>query len=171
MLIGIPFDIWLCLITVFIVLLEIFVCYKTYSKILKYLALSLLAYVLTAFFVKPDWLFIGKSTVLPQVQLSSNYLLNVVAILGTTISPYLFFWQASEEVEDEICEGKIPDIGVKRPRITKKNIVNMHNGWQYMSMTSLMKMRLAFRKTLIWPNVLALRQCAYMAMQRGSGCH
>jgi len=125
MLIGIPFDIWLCLITVFIVLLEIFVCYKTYSKILKYLALSLLAYVLTAFFVKPDWLFIGKSTVLPQVQLSSNYLLNVVAILGTTISPYLFFWQASEEVEDEICEGKIPDIGVKRPRITKKNIVNM----------------------------------------------
>lgn len=125
MLIGLPITFWLIAITGFIILLEILVSYKTYSRILKYLALSLLAYVLTAFVVQPDWLAIGKSTVYPQIQLSSNYLLNVVAILGTTISPYLFFWQASEEVEDEVAGGKLSDIGEKRPRVTKKNIMNM----------------------------------------------
>lgn len=125
MLIGLPMVFWLILITGFIILLEILVSYRTYSRILKYLALSLLAYVLTAFIIKPDWLLIGKSTVLPQIQFSSNYLLNVVAILGTTISPYLFFWQASEEVEDEIVQGKMDNIGDKAPRITKKNIANM----------------------------------------------
>ena len=125
MLIGLPTTFWLCLITAVIILLEILVTYKTYSKILKYLALSLLAYVFTAFIIKPDWLLIGKSTILPQIQFSKDYLLNVVAILGTTISPYLFFWQASEEVEDEIADGKISDIGTDRPCVTKANVLNM----------------------------------------------
>jgi NRAMP (natural resistance-associated macrophage protein)-like metal ion transporter len=125
MLLGLPTMFWLCLITMVIVLLEIFISYKAYSRFLKYLGLSLLAYVLTAFFIKPDWLSIAKDTVYPSIQLSSSYLLNVVAILGTTISPYLFFWQASEEVEDEIAEGKIPDIGVQRPEVSRKNIINM----------------------------------------------
>ena len=95
MLVGLPTIFWLCLITLVILFLEIFVNYKTYSKILKYLALSLFAYVLTAFIVKPDWGMILKSTVIPQIKFSGDYLLNVVAILGTTISPYLFFWQAA----------------------------------------------------------------------------
>ena len=125
MLVGLPITLWLCVITGFIILLEILVSYKTYSKILKYLALSLLAYVLTAFIIKPDWLLISKSTVLPQIQISSNYLLNVVAILGTTISPYLFFWQASEEVEDEISQGKLTDIGAEIPIVTKNNVLSM----------------------------------------------
>ena len=126
MLVGLPTIFWLCLITLVILFLEIFVNYKTYSKILKYLALSLFAYVLTAFIVKPDWGMILKSTVIPQIKFSGDYLLNVVAILGTTISPYLFFWQAAQEVEEEITKGKISDIGTGKPKITKKNITNMN---------------------------------------------
>jgi len=80
---------------------------------------------LTAFIVKPDWGIIVTSTVIPQIKFSKDYMLNIVAILGTTISPYLFFWQASQEVEEEISEGKIPDIGVKKPVVKKKNISNM----------------------------------------------
>ena len=125
MLIGLPSFIWLCIMTAFIILLEVFVTYKTYSKILKYLALTLFAYVVTAFIVKPDWGIIVTSTVIPQIKFSKDYMLNIVAILGTTISPYLFFWQASQEVEEEISEGKIPDIGVKKPVVKKKNISNM----------------------------------------------
>jgi NRAMP (natural resistance-associated macrophage protein)-like metal ion transporter len=125
MLIGLPFLFWLFLITGLIIVLEVFVTYKTYSKILKYLGLSLLAYVLTAFIVKPDWGIIIKNTVLPQIRFSGDYLLNVVAILGTTISPYLFFWQASQEVEEEISDHKISDMGVGTPKVTRKNIFNM----------------------------------------------
>src|SRR5665647_3536407 len=125
MLLGLPFFFWLILMTGFIIILEIFVTYKTYSKFLKYLALTLFAYVLTAFIVKPDWGIILKNTVLPQIQFSKDYLLNVVAILGTTISPYLFFWQESQEVEEEISEGKISDIGVGKPRVSRKSVINM----------------------------------------------
>lgn len=125
MLLGWPFLFWLCLMTGVIIVLEVFVTYKTYSKILKYLALALFAYVLTAFIVRPDWGIIAKNTVFPQIQFSRDYLLNIVAILGTTISPYLFFWQASQEVEEEIVEGKISDMGVGKPMVKQKNITNM----------------------------------------------
>ena len=102
-----------------------FVTYKTYSKILKYLALTLFAYVLTAFIVKLDWLNIAKNTVLPKIQFSRDYLLNVVAILGTTISPYLFFWQTSEEVEEEIFDDKISDMGDGTAAVTPQNVTDM----------------------------------------------
>ena len=125
MLLRLPFLFWLCLMTGVIIVLEVFVTYKTYSKILKYLALTLFAYVLTAFIVKPDWGIIAKNTVLPQIKFSKDYLLNVVAILGTTISPYLFFWQASQEVEEEIVDGKISDMGVGKPVVKQKNVADM----------------------------------------------
>ena len=125
MLLRLPFLFWLCLMTGVIIVLEVFVTYKTYSKILKYLALTLFAYVFTAFIVKLDWRIIVKNTVLPQIQFSKDYLLNIVAILGTTISPYLFFWQASQEVEEEIVDGKISDMGVGKPKVKQKNINNM----------------------------------------------
>jgi len=125
MLLGLPLFLGLFLLTGLIIILEIFVTYKNYSRILKYLALTLFAYVLTAFMVKPDWANIAKSTLIPQIHFSGDYLLNIVAILGTTISPYLFFWQASEEVEEEIADGKISDMGVEKPRVTRKNVNNM----------------------------------------------
>jgi len=126
MLLGLPFLFWLCLMTGFIIVLEVFVTYKTYSKILKYLALTLFAYVVTAFIVKLDWGIIVQNTVLPQIKFSKDYMLNVVAILGTTISPYLFFWQASQEVEEAIVDDKIPDIGVGTPAVSRKNVADMN---------------------------------------------
>jgi NRAMP (natural resistance-associated macrophage protein)-like metal ion transporter len=126
MLLGLPFLFWLCLMTGFIILLEVFVTYKTYSKILKYLALTLFAYVFTAFIVKLDWRIIVKNTVLPHIQFSKDYLLNIVAILGTTISPYLFFWQASQEVEEAIVDDKIQDIGVGTPAVSRENVADMN---------------------------------------------
>jgi NRAMP (natural resistance-associated macrophage protein)-like metal ion transporter len=125
MLLGLPFLFWLCLMTVLIVVLEVFVTYKTYSKILKYLALTLFAYVLAAFIVKLNWGIIVKDTVLPQIKFSGDYLLNVVAVLGTTISPYLFFWQASQEVEEEIADDNISDIGVGKPVVKRTNVTDM----------------------------------------------
>ena len=126
MLLGLPFLFWLLLMTGFIIVLEVFVTYKTYSKILKYLALTLFAYVFTAFIVKLDWAIIVKNTVLPHIQFSKDYLLNIVAILGTTISPYLFFWEASQEVEEAIVDDKIQDIGVGTPAVSRKNVADMN---------------------------------------------
>ncbi len=82
-------------------LLEIFTRYSRYVSILKWLCLSLFSYVICAFVVHVDWLGLAKAMVMPPLSLKSDYIMGIVAILGTTISPYLFFWQAEEEVEDE----------------------------------------------------------------------
>jgi NRAMP (natural resistance-associated macrophage protein)-like metal ion transporter len=81
-------------------LLQIFVPYTSYVKYLKWLTLSLFAYIATAFFVKISWGEVVQSTLLPRLSWDKEYLTGLIAALGTTISPYLFFWQASQEVED-----------------------------------------------------------------------
>jgi Mn2+/Fe2+ NRAMP family transporter len=81
-------------------LLQIFVSYNRYVRILKWLTLSVFAYVGVVFVLQVPWLQVAKSIALPSLQLKAGYITTVVAILGTTISPYLFFWQASQEVED-----------------------------------------------------------------------
>jgi NRAMP (natural resistance-associated macrophage protein)-like metal ion transporter len=83
------------------VLLEVFVRYSRYVSVLRWLTLSLFAYVATVFVVGVPWLTVARELVLPPVRLSGDYLTVIVAVFGTTISPYLFFWQAGEEVEDE----------------------------------------------------------------------
>ena len=80
--------------------LEIFARYANYVAVLKWLTLSLLAYVATAFIVPIPWLTLAHDLVVPAISVKPEYLTVVVAILGTTISPYLFFWQAEQEVED-----------------------------------------------------------------------
>ena len=82
------------------ILLEVFVRYSRYVSILKWLTLALFAYVAVAFVVHVPWATVGYRLVVPHVELTPAYLTLVVAILGTTISPYLFFWQAEEEVEE-----------------------------------------------------------------------
>jgi len=104
---------------------QVFVSYPAYSKVLKYLTLSLLAYVVTLFVVKQDWTAILTATFLPSFSFSKAYLMNIVAILGTTISPYLFFWQADEEVEEEIEAGKISAIGRGKPALNIRSIKKM----------------------------------------------
>lgn len=122
---GIPFIFWLGGVTVFTLLLEIFIPYSRYASFLKYLTLSLFAYVIAGFMVKQDWSKIISATIMPSFSLSKIYLLNIVAILGTTISPYLFFWQADEEVEEDIAHNKLQAMGKGIPRIRNKDIRQM----------------------------------------------
>lgn len=84
-----------------------FFSYKTLVKILKWLTFSLFAYILATLFSNPDWGELFKNTLLPHITLNRETLLLIVAILGTTISPYLFFWQASEEAEDRTSLGLV----------------------------------------------------------------
>ncbi len=83
------------------VLLEVFVRYSRYVSILKWLSLSLFAYVATLFAVHVNWSDAGYHLFVPDISLKGSYLTVVVAVFGTTISPYLFFWQAGEEAEEE----------------------------------------------------------------------
>ena len=83
------------------VLLEVFMRYARYASVLRWLTLSLFAYVGTVFAVGVPWMTVASNLVLPHLEFSGSYLTVVVAVFGTTISPYLFFWQAGEEVEDE----------------------------------------------------------------------
>ncbi|MBM3204771.1 divalent metal cation transporter [Candidatus Uhrbacteria bacterium] len=80
--------------------LQIFIPYHTYARVLKWLTLSLLAYVGVALTISIHWGEALRSTVLPVWSWNKNYLLIIVALLGATISPYLYFWQASQEVEE-----------------------------------------------------------------------
>jgi NRAMP (natural resistance-associated macrophage protein)-like metal ion transporter len=79
---------------------QVFLQYKQYVRVLKWLCLALLAYVATLFVVKIDWHALAIGFFIPHFQFSADFLTAIVAIFGTTISPYLFFWQASQEVED-----------------------------------------------------------------------
>jgi len=81
--------------------LQIFIPFPRYAPILKWLTLSLFAYVATAFVVHVPWSKVLWHTLIPPVELNADYLLTLVAVFGTTISPYLFFWQASQEVEEQ----------------------------------------------------------------------
>lgn len=87
------------------VLMQVFIPYKRYVSWLKWLTMSLLAYVAVAFLLQTDWAVVLARTVHPHLTLDREALLMVVALLGTTISPYLFFWQASQEVEDKRVGG------------------------------------------------------------------
>jgi NRAMP (natural resistance-associated macrophage protein)-like metal ion transporter len=87
-------------------LLQVFTPYDRYAKYLKWLAMVLLAYVASAILAHLHWGTILHQTVLPSVKFNKDQLLLICAILGTTISPYLFFWQTSQEVEGEISKGK-----------------------------------------------------------------
>lgn len=89
-------------------LLQVFVPYRRYSPILKFMTLTLFAYVATAFTVTIPWSTALLAAVWPKVNVSADYFLMVVAVLGTTISPYLFFWQASQEVEEMNGEHRRP---------------------------------------------------------------
>lgn len=106
--------------TIIMLSLELFVPYKTYSKILKWLALALLAYPVTAIIAANNWFEILRSTVIPQVQFDFGFFFILTGVLGTTISPYLFFWQASQEVEEEIEDKRMSANSNFRPRISKK---------------------------------------------------
>ena len=114
-------------------LMQIFMSYGRYAKYLKYLALVLFSYVITAFYVQIDWSSIFYYTVVPHFDFSKDQILLVCGILGTTISPYLFFWQTSQEIEEKqlaqgIANGVAPgdvETGTKMPASSSAEIKNM----------------------------------------------
>jgi NRAMP (natural resistance-associated macrophage protein)-like metal ion transporter len=108
--------------TAFIILSEVFVPYRKYVKILKYLILSLFAYLATAIIVGGNWNQILSAILIPHIEFTPAFAMMFVAIIGTTISPYLFFWQASEEAEEDVAKNKIKEIGKGNPKIAKKEI-------------------------------------------------
>lgn len=110
------------LITAIFIFSSLVFPYHKYARILKFLTLSLLAYIITGIMVGTDWLQILKSIAIPQIVISSSFFAAVVAVMGTTISPYLFFWQASEELEEERERRTLSD---HREVVLKREIKEM----------------------------------------------
>lgn len=109
---------------IFSILLQIFIPYKKYSKYLKYLALVLFAYVFTAFSVSIDWGNALRHLFIPAISFSKEEIILICAAFGTTISPYLFFWQTGQEVEEQISKGEKTE-KVRRILNTKEDIHKM----------------------------------------------
>jgi NRAMP (natural resistance-associated macrophage protein)-like metal ion transporter len=95
-----PVAIYIVFFALVSLLLQLFVPYTSYVKYLKWLTLSLFAYVATAFFVRVPWSEVLRQTIYPRMSFVGSSLVALIAVLGTTISPYLFIWQASQEVEE-----------------------------------------------------------------------
>lgn len=103
---GGPSEIYVWVFGLGICALTVRLRYHQIASILKWLAVALFAYVITAFLVKPHWPSVLKATLIPSMPHGSAAWAALVAILGTTVSPYLFFWQAGQEVEEEKAKGR-----------------------------------------------------------------
>ncbi len=103
---GVNSLVWTPAYAVLLVCLLFWASYRNIARIFKWLTLALFAYLAAAFLAHPDWHAVMRATLIPQVQWTSAFWATLVGILGTTISPYLFFWQAAQEVEEEAAEGK-----------------------------------------------------------------
>lgn len=110
--------------------MQLFASYRTISTTFKWLTLFLFAYVVAAFFVKCDLMQVLQSTFIPQLKMDPEFITTGLAILGTTISPYLFFWQATEEVEEMVQQGKTKRwqrVGATKEDL-KKSIIDIDVG-------------------------------------------
>ena len=134
---GLSFIVGVVAFALIILFLQIFTTYARYSKILKYLTIALLSYVFTAFAVHLNWGEVFRHTVTPSITFSKDQIFLLCAILGTTISPYLFFWQTSQEVEEEILKGE-KTVKVRQASVTKKDLSNMRKDtWSGMFFSNL----------------------------------
>lgn len=104
--------------------LQIFTTYAHYAKYLKYLTLALLSYVIVAFSVGLDWGDVLRHTFIPSLTFSKDQIFLLAAVLGTTISPYLFFWQSSQEVEENILHGE-RTINERKANSSRRSIYQM----------------------------------------------
>src|SRR5680860_621254 len=131
--VDLPFEFLAIMYAAIIILLVVLVSYKKYAKILKWLAIALLAYPVTAIMVGQDWpeLFRNTFAVIPSINADTIYIL--VGIFGTTISPYLFFWDTSEVVEEEIAHHRLSGVG-KGPVVNRHFLKNIRMD-NFMGMT------------------------------------
>ena len=121
LIIGGPAQLYAVAFGVVSLLLQIFIPYQRYVRILKWLTLALLAYVATAFVVHIPWPQVLAKAVAPHLSWKPEYITTVVAVFGTTISPYLFFWQASQEVEDQLADPHSLPL-IKAPQQANANL-------------------------------------------------
>jgi Mn2+/Fe2+ NRAMP family transporter len=121
---GIPVLLWVVLFGALLLVSQIFFSYKILSSILKWLTVALFAYVVTAFVVHPNWGDVLRHAFVPEFRLEGHWITTVVAILGTTISPYLFFWQSSLMVEEEKEMGRTTI--AQRKGATAAEIADVH---------------------------------------------
>jgi len=127
-------------VPVFAIVILLFLMFGSYAmllRIFKWLTLVLFAYVVAAFLAKPSWSAVAKGTFLPQITFTKEYLFTFVAIFGTTISPYLFFWQSSQEVEEEEAD---PDAGplLERPEQAGRELTRIEwETWIGMAVSNL----------------------------------
>lgn len=111
-----------------IIILEIFIGYRFYVKILKWLAFSVLAYIVTGIIINPNWKEILSFAFIPKITFSAEYIFAIIAVFGTSITPYLFFWQASGEVEENKLAKKIQKLmGTKFNNGRHYRIAKMRN--------------------------------------------
>ena len=115
---GIPFAVIAIAFALLVIVLEVLIPYRTYIRILKWLAIALFSYFITAFLVQVPWTVALRNTLVPHIEFNESFLYIIVGIFGTTISPYLFFWQTSNVVEDEITAHRLPQHG-GIPKLTK----------------------------------------------------
>jgi len=108
LLVGGPALVYTAILAGFCVLLQVFMSYPRYASVLKWLTLSLFSYVVVVIAVDVPWGEALKSIFVPSVSFDSVHAMAVVAVLGTTISPYLFFWQAGQEVEEQVRRATLP---------------------------------------------------------------
>lgn len=119
------------------VLLEVFMSYKRYVRVLKWLTLSLLAYAGVIFTVKIPWGEVALRSFLPEISLTPAFLTMVVAVFGTTISPYMFFWQSSQEVEDLGADPERRSL-LNTPELAESELRRIRlDTWSGMAMCSL----------------------------------
>jgi NRAMP (natural resistance-associated macrophage protein)-like metal ion transporter len=121
---GLPVLLWVAAFAVVLILTEFYCSYRLLSDIFKWLTLALFAYLITAFLVRPDWWLILRHAVVPEFHTDGHWITTVVGVLGTTISPYLFFWQSSLMVEEEKELGRTTV--AQRKGATKAEIADAH---------------------------------------------
>ena len=121
LLVPLSFSLLAIIFALVVIALQIFVPYRQYAKVLKWLAIALFAYPITAFMVGVPWSDVLTATFRPQLKINADMVYLIVGLLGTTISPYLFFWDTSEIVEDEVEAKRIAtSSGVGTPKITHR---------------------------------------------------
>ena len=99
--VPIPVDAWVFFFGIGLIVCQTWLSYAAIARVFKWLTLSLFAYIITAFVVHPPWGLVLRNFVVPQIHLDPSWLSTMVGVLGTTITPYLFFWQSSSMVEED----------------------------------------------------------------------
>jgi len=134
---GVGFELLVIFFALVCLGLQIFTTYARYAKYLKYLALALLSYVAVAFAVHLNWSDVLYHTLVPSLTLSRDQIFLVCAILGTTISPYLFFWQTSQEVEEGVLHGEAT-VQSRQEKVNTRSLRSMRTDiWSGMAFSNL----------------------------------